>query len=51
MNKLEEKQDKLMFAVSRLKKSLLEYEQHNSDTVRDGVINVNLFEEIIERLR
>lgn len=38
MNKLEEKQDKLMLAVSRLKESLLEYEQHNSDTVRDGVI-------------
>lgn len=38
MNKLAEKKDKLELAINRLKESLLEYEQHSSDTVRDGVI-------------
>lgn len=38
MNKLAEKQDKLILAVKRLKEGVLEYKQHSSDTVRDGVI-------------
>lgn len=38
MNRFEEKKDKLKNAVSRLKESLLEYEENHSDTIRDGAI-------------